>query len=189
MKSMSKIDDLIKELCPDGVRFVCLDEVANLRRGSAITKKNIIPGDVPVVAGGQKPAYFHSESNRSANTVVVAGSGAYAGFVSFWSVPIFVSDAFSIEPLDSEVISKYIFYILKNRQAELHNLKRGSGVPHVYSRDVARWKIPVPPLEVQKEIVRVLDSFTELEAELEARKKQYEYYRNTLLTFNERERE
>lgn len=187
--TMSKIDDLIKELCPDGVRFVCLDEVANLRRGSAITKKNIIPGDVPVIAGGQKPAYFHSESNRCADTVVVAGSGAYAGFVSFWSVPIFVSDAFSIEPLGSEVISKYIFYILKNRQAELHNLKRGSGVPHVYSRDVAKWKIPVPPLEVQKEIVRVLDSFTELEAELEARKKQYEYYRNTLLTFNERERE
>ena len=72
---MSKIDDLIKELCPDGVRFVCLDEVANLRRGSAITKKNIIPGDVPVIAGGQKPAYFHSESNRCADTVVVAGSG------------------------------------------------------------------------------------------------------------------
>lgn len=183
---MSKIDDLIKELCPDGVEFVCLDEVASLQRGSAITKKNITPGDVPVVAGGQRPAYFHSESNRSAHTVVVAGSGAYAGFVSFWSVPIFVSDAFSIEPLGDEVISKYIFYILKNRQAELHNLKRGSGVPHVYSRDVARWKIPVPPLEVQKEIVRVLDSFTELEAELEARKKQYEYYRNTLLTFNER---
>ena len=185
---MSKIDDLIKELCPEGVRFVCLDEVASLRRGSAITKKNIIPGDVPVIAGGQKPAYFHGESNRSANIVVVAGSGAYAGFVSFWSVPVFVSDAFSIEPLDGEVISKYIFYILKNRQTELHNLKRGSGVPHVYSRDVAKWKIPVPPLEVQKEIVRVLDSFTELEAELEARKKQYEYYRNTLLTFNERER-
>lgn len=182
---MSKINDLIKELCPDGVKFVCLDEVASLRRGSAITKKNITPGDVPVVAGGQRPAYFHSESNRSADTVVVAGSGAYAGFVSFWSVPIFVSDAFSIEPLGDEVISKYIFYILKNRQAELHNLKRGSGVPHVYSRDVARWKIPVPPLEVQKEIVRVLDSFTELEAELEARKKQYAYYRNSLMTFDE----
>lgn len=153
---MSKIDDLIKGLCPDGAEFACLDEVASLRRGSAITKKSITPGDVPVVAGGQRPAYFHSESNRSANTVVVAGSGAYAGFVSFWSVPIFVSDAFSVEPLGDEVISKYIFYILKNRQAELHNLKRGSGVPHVYSRDIARWKIPIPPLEVQKEIVRVL---------------------------------
>ena len=191
----SKIDDLIKKLCPDGVRFVCLDEVANLRRGSAITKKNIIPGDVPVVAGGQKPAYFHSESNRGANAVVVAGSGAYAGFVSFWSVPIFVSDAFSIEPLGGEVISKYIFYILKNRQAELHNLKRGSGVPHVYSRDVARWKIPVPPLEKQKQIVSILDKFdalvndisTGLPAEIEARRKQYEYYRNKLLTFKELE--
>ena len=87
------------------------------------------------------------------------------------------------------MISKYIFYILKNRQTELHNLKRGSGVPHVYSRDVAKWKIPIPPLEVQKEIVRVLDSFAKLEAkleaELEARKKQYEYYRNKLLTFKE----
>lgn len=111
------------------------------------------------------------------------------------SVPIFVSDAFSIEPLGGEVISKYIFYILKNRQAELHNLKRGSGVPHVYSRDVARWKIPVPPLEKQKQIVSILDKFdalvndisTGLPAEIEARRKQYEYYRNKLLTFKELE--
>jgi len=62
-------------------------------------------------------------------------------------------------------------------------------VPHVYAKDVARFVIPLPPLSAQQEIVRILDKFTnleaELEAELESRKRQYEYYRNKLLNFNE----
>jgi type I restriction enzyme S subunit len=81
--------------------------------------------------------------------------------------------------------------LLLEKQNWLHSLKSGGGVPHVYPKDVANLKVPVPPLEVQREIVRILDHFTELEAELgaelEARHKQYEHYRNELLTFTEDE--
>lgn len=186
---MSHIDKLIAELCSKGVEYRTLGDIAELRRGTSITKKNTVVGDIPVVAGGQQPAYFHNESNRDGETLVIAGSGAFAGFVSYWTQPIFVSDAFSIKTDNRILLAKYAFYTLKSCQGALYALKRGSGVPHVYSKDVALFRIPVPPLEVQREIVKVLDTFTkleaELEAELEARRRQYQYYRNALLSSNE----
>jgi type I restriction enzyme S subunit len=69
-------------------------------------------------------------------------------------------------------------------QEKIHNSKRGSGVPHVYGSDLAKLLIPVPPLEIQQEIVNILDKFTELQAELQARKKQYRFFRDKLLTFS-----
>jgi type I restriction enzyme S subunit len=186
---MSKIDELIAELCPEGVAFHELRDVALLQRGTSITKKDVTPGNVPVIAGGRTPAYYHNESNRDGEIIVVAGSGAYAGFVSWWSIPIFVSDAFSVKPIEHALIPKYCYYWLQSIQQELHDLKSGGGVPHVYARDVGRLRVPVPPIEVQREIVKVLDTFTELktelETELEARRKQYAYYRDSLLTFKQ----
>ena len=179
------------------VEWKPLGDVAEIKRGTSITKKNITLGNVPVIAGGRKPAYFHNVSNRNGETIVIAGSGAYAGFVSWWDKPIFVSDAFTIKP-DNIFLPKYCYHFLMSMQKQLHDLKSGGGVPHVYPRDIAPIKIPIPcpdnpkkSLEIQAEIVRILDSFTklttELTKELTARKKQYEYYRDKLLTFNEDE--
>ena len=185
---MSRLADLIEELCPDGVEYKPLDEVAELKRGQSITKKSITPGDIPVIAGGRKPAYFTSSANRTGVTIVVAGSGAYAGFVSYWDQPIFVSDAFSVKVNEEILVPRFIYHWMCGKQKELYSLKSGGGVPHVYPKDVAKFKCPIPPLEVQREIVRILDQFTtleaELEAELEARRTQYEYYRNQLLSYD-----
>lgn len=171
------------------VEWKTLGEVCELQRGKSITSKDLKDGNIPVIAGGQKPAYFHNEHNREGETIVVAGSGAYAGFVSYWNEPIFVSDAFSIKPNNEELFCKYVFHFLKDKQESLYGMKKGGGVPHVYAKDVAKIKIPLPPLAVQKEIANILDKFNELEKELEKelelRKKQYEYYRNNLLSFNE----
>lgn len=76
-----------------------------------------------------------------------------------------------------------------NMQQQIHNTKRGSGVPHVHGSSISKFTIPVPPIEVQEEIVNILDRFAELQAELQARKEQYEYYRNLLLTFKPSEAE
>ncbi len=180
---MSQIEDLIAKHCPNGVDEKLISDVVELERGKYISKKTAIPGDIPVIAGGRGPAYWHNEANRSGELLTVAGSGAYAGFVQYWDSPIFVSDAFSIIT-NPQVNTRFLYHWLKNQQDFLHSLKKGSGVAHVYPKDIAKLKIPVPPLEVQEEIVRILDSFTELEAnlqtELEARRKQYEYYRNSL---------
>ncbi len=179
---MSTIQELLRELCPNGVEHRTLGEVAKCHRGTAITAKQSKPGSVPVVSGGQKPAFFHAESNRPSGCVTVAGSGAYAGYVQYWDVPIFCADSFTVDPIDSvEISSRFIFHILKSRQDHLYSLKSEGGVPHVYGKDVAALSIPLPPLPVQEEIVRRLDAMQDvveaLENELALRRKQYEAVR------------
>ena len=87
--------------------------------------------------------------------------------------------------------SKYVYFFLKHNQERIFGTKKGSGVPHVHGSSIAKFLIPIPPLPIQQEIVRILDTFTgldaELQAELEARKKQYEHYRNQLLKFEGKE--
>ena len=186
-EDMSRLDELIKELCPNGVEYKELGEIVKSQRGKTITKELIKDGDIPVISGGQKPPYYHNESNRKGEVITIAGSGAYAGFVMYWDKPIFVSDAFSIECDKSYLNIKYIYYFLQNNQMKIYSLKKGGGVPHVYFKDMQKFLVPVPPLEVQNEIVRILDNFTaltaELTAELTARKRQYSWYRDYLLKF------
>lgn len=184
---MSRLAELIEELCPDGVAYRALGDVAELKRGQAVTRKEIMEGQIPVIAGGREPAYYIDRPNRQGETIVIAGSGAYAGFVSFWNEPIFVSDAFSIVVDRGTLQPRFVYHWLNGRQEAIHALKSGGGVPHVYPKDVAKLRCPIPPLEVQREIARILDQFTtleaELEAELEARRVQYEHYRNHLLSY------
>ena len=190
---MSKIDELIAKYCPNGVEYKELGKVCKFQRGNSITQNDVTEGDVPVIAGGQKPSYYHNKSNRTGETIAVSSSGAYAGFVSYWTIPVFLSDSFSVNP-DMELLTpKYVYYFLKHNQEKIHNTKRGSGVPHVHGSSIAKLLIPIPPLPVQQAIVNILDKFTKLEAKLEteleeelkARRKQYEYYRNRLLSATE----
>ena len=170
-----------------------LGEVADFRRGTALTARETGSGEIAVVANGPAPIYTHGESNRQGETVVIARSGAYAGLVSFWTQPIFLTDAFSIHPDPEQLSPRFTFYSLRQRQGILHSLKKGSGVPHVRVRDVESVRVPVPSLQEQARIVAILDKFDALvndlsiglPAELAARRKQYEYYRDRLLTFEE----
>ena len=194
---MSEMSYLEKLLDGVEVEWKTLGSIAELKRGTSITKKDVIDGTIPVVAGGRTPAYYHNTSNRDGQTIVIAGSGAYAGFVSWWEEPIFVSDAFTVKP-HNILLPRYCYHFLMNMQQQLHEFKSGGGVPHVYPRDVSPILIPIPcpnnpekSLAIQSEIVRILDKFTaltaELTAELTARKKQYNYYRDRLLSFEEGE--
>lgn len=95
---MSKKSFMEKLLDGVEVEWMALGEVAEIKRGTSITKRNAIDGNIPVIAGGRTAAYYHNVSNREGQTIVIAGSGAYAGFVSWWEQPIFVSDAFTVKP-------------------------------------------------------------------------------------------
>lgn len=194
---MSELSYLEKLLDGVEVEWKTLGSIAELKRGTSITKKDVIDGTIPVVAGGRTPAYYHNTSNRDGQTIVIAGSGAYAGFVSWWEEPIFVSDAFTVKP-HNILLPRYCYHFLMNMQQQLHDFKSGGGVPHVYPRDVSPILIPIPcpdnpekSLAIQSEIVRILDKFTaltaELTAELNMRKKQYNYYRDQLLSFKDGE--
>ena len=77
--------------------FFELKKVCDFNRGQSLVSKDAVIGDIPVISGGQKPAFYHNVANRPANTITVAGSGAYAGFVSFHKVPIFACDCFSVD--------------------------------------------------------------------------------------------
>ena len=91
-------------------------------------------------------------------------------------------------------MTKYIYYYLTSNQERIYETKKGGGVPHVHISSIDKFEIPVPPLPVQEEIVRILDRFDTLTtditaglpAEIEARRKQYEYYRDQLLTFKQK---
>ncbi|EOF7829855.1 restriction endonuclease subunit S [Salmonella enterica] len=179
------------------VKWFHVGDVCEIKRGTPITKRNVTDGKIPVIAGGRTFAYFHNVSNRVGETIVIAGSGAYAGFVSWWEKPIFVSDAFTVKPCD-RLLSKYCFYWFQRIQGELYALKTGGGIPHIYPRDISPIKIPIPcpdnpekSLAIQSEIVRILDTFTaltnELTNELKLRRQQYNYYREQLLSFKEGE--
>lgn len=176
---MSRINDLIKELCPNGVEYKLLKDVSEMKRGQSITTKNLKIGKIPVIAGGQEPSFYNDKYNREGETITVSSSGAYAGFLNYWNEPILCTDSFSIKA--KKLNMRYLYHYLKMKQNEIYNKKRGAGIPHVHISDLEKFKIPCPPLEVQGEIVRILDKFGELEAELEVRKSQYEFWREKLL--------
>ena len=172
------------------VEWKKLGEVCSFIRGKTITAKNAIAGNIPVIAGGQTPSYYHNEPNRTGESIVIAGSGAYAGFVSFWSQPIFVSDAFAVEP--SEIlIHKFLFQWLKMNQDKIYATQKGAGVPHVHGKDIANFIIPIPSLSEQNRIVGILDTFTDsienLKQQIDQRRKQYEHYRDQLLDLEGKE--
>ncbi len=187
---MNYIEKMLQDYCPNGVEWKELGEVCEFKRGQSLTSKKAVAGDVPVISGGQKPAFMHNTPNREGETIVVAGSGAYAGFVSYWDKPIFVSDAFSVDIKNlHEVSVRYVFHFLLNNQQKIYATKSGAGIPHVYGKNIAKFLIPIPPLKIQEEIVQILDKFTEyvteLTAELTDRQKQYSFYRDKLLSFED----
>lgn len=184
---MSKLEELVQQYCPDGVEWKPLGEATIMKRGTSATKGIMQEGDIPVISGGRQPAFYCNVSNRTGEVITVAGSGAGAGYVQYWNEPIFVCDAFSIQGNET-LKTKYVYYILTNIQEKIYSTKKGGGVPHVHISSIDKFEIPVPPLPVQEEIVRILDNFTELQAELQAelqkRKLQYNYYLDNLLSFN-----
>lgn len=166
------------------VEWKKLGEVCTFKRGQVITSKTAVEGDIPVIAGGQTPSYYHNEFNRDGESITVAGSGAYAGYICYWNQPIFVSDAFTVDPIDT-LKHRYLFYWLKLNQGNVYAAQKGAGVPHVHGKDIANFQIPIPSLQEQTRIVTILDTFTSaidnLKDQIAFRRKQYEYYRNQLL--------
>jgi restriction endonuclease S subunit len=135
-----------------------LGDLAVVLRGSTITRKEVTPGEVPVIAGGQTPSCYHNVSNRDGKTITVSASGAYAGFVQYFEIPIFASDCSTIKVKDeNQTSSKFLFYMLQASQTEIYAFQRGSGQPHVYPSQLVGLDIPTPPIDEQHKIVEVLE--------------------------------
>ena len=184
---MSKLETLIAELCPDGVEIRCLEDCCNLldKKRKPVTKASREAGKYPYYGANGVQDYV-SDYIFDGTFVLVGEDGSVitksgTPVVTWAEGKIWVNNhAHIIEEKDG-VMLRYLYHYIQT--IDVTSLIHGN-IPKLTGGDFKALKIAVPPLEVQREIVRVLDSFTLLTAELTARKKQYEYYRNKLLTFD-----
>ena len=191
---MSKLDELIKEYCPNGVEMRCLEDCCYLldKKRKPITKASREAGEYPYYGANGIQDYV-ANYIFDGTFVLVGEDGSVitksgTPVVTWAKGKIWVNNhAHIIEEKDG-VMLRYLYHYLQT--IDVTALIHGN-IPKLTGGDFKALKIAVPPLEVQREIVRVLDSFTlltaeltvELTAELTARKKQYDFYRDKLLTF------
>ena len=146
-----------------------LGDVAEISKGQLITESTAIPGDVPVIAGGKKPAYFHNRANRTGKTITISGSGASAGYVAFYESPIFASDCSTIGGGGNYSV-EFIYFVLLLNQEVIYKAQTGGAQPHIHPDDLRPLMIHVPlDCSEQAAIATILsDMDTELAA-LESR--------------------
>lgn len=184
---MKNLETLIQDLCPNGVEFVKLGDVCEIKRGIRVVKKDLQEtGKIPVYQNSLVPLGYKDDFNYPSDVAFVISAGA-AGDVGYSQVPFWAADDCLTITCPSNIENKYVYYFLKNYEYKLKSKVRKASIPRLSRKVVDDLEIPLPPIEVQTEIVRILDKFTSLEAELEAeldcRKRQYEYYRDKLLSF------
>ena len=110
------------------------------KRGKSLLSKNAIFGDVPVIAGGLEPSTYHNVANTQSPVLEISASGANAGYVSLWNIPIWSSDSSYI---DSSMTDDVCFWyvLLKKRQKEIFDAQTGSAQPHIYPQHIASMSV------------------------------------------------
>lgn len=189
---MSKLQELIRELCPDGVEYKKLGELLDYEQPTKYIVKSTeyeTSYDIPVLTAGQ--TFILGYTNETFGIYKASQENPTIIFDDFTTSFHWVDFEFKIKSSAMKMLRpkdtfdgsfKYVYYAMKCIKYEAVDHTR-----HWISK-YSQFEIPVPPIPVQEEIVRILDHFTnlaaELQAELQARKEQYEYYRNKLLTFD-----
>lgn len=200
---MSRIEQLIAELCPDGVECQMLVDVAKILYGFPF-QSNMFTDDekyIPLIRirdikQGKGSIYFKgsfsSEFIIKRGDMIVGMDGEFN--LNKWNDrdSILNQRVCKIESKNENITNNnYLFHLLIPLFKKIESETSGSTVKHLSAKAINNISIPIPPLPIQQEIVRILDTFTdldaELQAELEARKKQYEHYRNQLLNFEGKE--
>ena len=191
---MTKLEELINELCPDGVEYKTVGEVCTIKKGAQLNKDKLKDnGLYPVVNGGVDPSGYWDEYNFNANLITISQGGASAGYVNFMTTPFWAgAHCYVVEKCEECLNYTYLYHFIKMHQKTFMQCQYGAGIPSLSLKSINAIGIPLPPLSIQSEIVHILDSFTlltaelttELTAELTARQKQYAFYRDYLLDFS-----
>ena len=197
---MKGLDEMIKELCPNGVEFVKLVKYVNVQYGFAFDSKLFTDDEqyIPLIrirdVVPAKPSTYYSGEYCSdyiirKGDMLVGMDGNFNmekwndrdGLLNQRVCKIYAKD-------ESLLLDGFLYHYLRPLFKKIENSIQGSTVKHLSAKVINHIEIPLPPIEVQTEIVRILDKFTSLEAKLEAeldcRKRQYEYYRDKLLSFD-----
>lgn len=159
LKMIAATEEMVKaqfiEMFKDE-KMVPLEEFCSIDKGSTITRNEVSLGSIPVVAGGQEPSCYHNVSNRESGMITISASGAYAGYVNYWSCPIFASDCNTICPKDkNKTDSIFLYYGLKAMQTQIYGLQKGGAQPHVYGKDLQKLFFPLPSSERQQCFSRI----------------------------------
>ncbi len=127
---MSKLEELIEELCPDGVEFKNLSEICDISKGIQFNKTNMKDsGTYPVINGGISPSGFIEKYNQSENTITISQGGASAGFVNWISTKFWAgAHCYILKPFDL-VFDRYLFHFLKSKEQDLQECQYGAGIP------------------------------------------------------------
>lgn len=150
-----------------------IGKIINVKKGQLITEKDAIIGNIPVIAGGKKPAYYHNEPNRTGKTITISASGVSAGYVAFHNKPIFASDCSTISEVNEHLI-EYVYYFLKLKQEVIYGMQTGGAQPHIHPKDIKPLEIKHPKLEEQQAIAQIL---TDMDSEIEALEEKLDKYK------------
>ena len=175
--------------CP--VEWKELGEVCSVKKGKQLNK-NLLTEDglYPAYNGGQTYSGRTNDYNVEANTIIVSQGGASAGFVNFVDTKFWANaHCYYVLPDETRVNNRFVYHFVKMNQKYLMDFQHGAGIPALKSDKLSKLLIPIPPLEIQEKILQILDKMTEyvteLTSELTSRKKQYSYYRDKLLSFED----
>lgn len=147
---MSKLEELIAKLCPNGVEYKPLGEVCKIEKGKQLNKEILLEqGQYPVINGGINPSGYWNEYNFDKNLITISQGGASAGYVNFITTK-FWAGAHCYVLVDSKDSVNYrlLYHILKNYEKELMAAQVGAGIPSVSANKLSNLRIPLPPMEV-----------------------------------------
>ncbi|GAA7179462.1 restriction endonuclease subunit S [Helicobacter pylori] len=188
---MHKIERLLQTLAPKGVEFRKLGEVCESTNKKTLKISEVSEvknkGMYPVINSGRDLYGYYHDFNNDGENITIASRGEYAGFINYFNEKFFAGGlCYPYKVKDTnELLTKFLYFYLKTNEIQImENLVSRGSIPALNKADIETLTIPIPPLEVQQEIVKILDAFTELNTELNARKKQYQYYQNMLLDFD-----
>ncbi|GAA7303126.1 restriction endonuclease subunit S [Helicobacter pylori] len=192
---MHKIERLLQTLAPKGVEFRKLGEVCESTNKKTLKVSEVSEvknkGMYPVINSGRDLYGYYHDFNNDGENITIASRGEYAGFINYFNEKFFAGGlCYPYKVKDTnELLTKFLYFYLKTNEIQImENLVSRGSIPALNKADIETLTIPIPPLEIQQEIVKILDAFTELNTELntelKARKKQYQYYQNMLLDFN-----
>ena len=132
---------------PEGWNPSKLGQLAEFKRGKTITKKDVVDGPIPVVAGGLEPAYYSNKSNTAERVITVSGSGANAGFTRMYFEKVWASDCSYVD-LETTQFLHFVFCYLKDNKTTIDNMQKGAAQPHVYAKDINALRLCIPTEDV-----------------------------------------
>ncbi len=165
---------------PSGWNEGSLGDVSVFKRGKTITKAQVQEGNVPVVAGGLEPAYYHNKANTVAPVITVSGSGANAGFARLYNTDVFASDCSYVDSNTTPYLY-YVYCFVKDNKSSLDALQKGAAQPHVYAKDINALKMMVPTTEIIKRYCEVASPYFEKIKSLQKMMKNAQQARDRLL--------